>query len=218
MITNNYLNSNATPPRWNYDTFGYGFDITFLSRVEIFYDCVIFNYKWAHDGKERANQINQDRHFGGRILLLKEGEFNKKWIPSFVVGCSDPTAAGIKIGDYTSTSGNFNKYYAMVSKSFTTSIGLFRAHGGYVFNLHTKEDDEHWLLNGPVVAVTWVPVWLENRWFRPKIILEYDALTPNIGIIADIWDNRFEAMLELQNFKWFSFGLRFRLKLSGSEN
>ena len=28
-----------------------------------------------------------------------------------------------------------------------------------------------------------------------------------------VWDNRFEAMFELQNFQWVSFGLRYKLRL-----
>ena len=63
----------------------------------------------------------------------------------------------------------------------------------------------------------WQPVWLQNRWFFPKFILEYDAKNVNFGFISSIWDDRFEAMFCLQNFQWVSFGLRFKLRLKGSE-
>ena len=45
------------------------------------------------------------------------------------------------------------------------------------------------------------------------MILEYDSRTVNMGFIASIWENRFEAMFELQNFQWISFGLRYKLRL-----
>ena len=121
MITNNYVNKNALSSRaWGYDTFQYGFSLTFWSRLEVGYVCTIFDGKRKPRPSERDRvMFNQDRHFTGRIQLLKEGEFGLKWMPALVVGISDP-ATGRGGGDYTSSdvsaSGNafFNRNFAVL--------------------------------------------------------------------------------------------------------
>lgn len=221
MITNNFLNKHNTCSTgaygWNYHTFAYGIGITFFSRLEVGYVCVLFNGDWNPDAVDYRQRImkNQDRHFVGKVLLLKEGEV-WNWTPSIAIGVSDPvTGSG---GDYKdgnireAGNGYFNRYYAVASKHFQTTVGEIGAHFGYQFNVRK---DPHY--NAPCVGITWRPVWIENKWFSPRFIVEYDARTPNVGFIADIWDSRFEAMFELQNFQWVSFGLRFKLKLMGAE-
>ena len=64
--------------------------------------------------------------------------------------------------------------------------------------------------------------------FRPKLvqdfyyldyvdlIAEFDSRTFNIGMIASVWENRFELMFELQNLRWINFGARFLLKLKNT--
>lgn len=221
-ITNNFLNkhitSNASHNGWDYHTFGYGFGITFWSRLEVNYICTIFNGDWNPHAVTYREKIikNQDRHFAAKVLLLKEGEFGKSWIPALAIGVSDPVTStgGEYIGSDVTTDGNgfFNRMYIVATKHFTSSWGEIGASLGYQYNLR---QDPHY--NAPCAAVTWRPVWLQNRWFSPKFVLEYDSLTPNIGFLADIWDSRFQAMFELQNFQWVSFGLRFKLRLKGSE-
>ncbi len=43
--------------------------------------------------------------------------------------------------------------------------------------------------------------------------MEYDSRTLNAGAIASLWEGRFEAMFELQDFRWINFGLRFKVGL-----
>lgn len=224
MITNNFLNKNYLPNgtggefSWDYNTFGYGFNITFWSRLEIAYVCTIFNGEWSPGATTYRQKIvkNQDRHFAAKVLLLREGEFGKNWIPALAIGTSDPISG--TNGDYLdqkpSETGNgcFNRYYIVAAKHFQTSFGEIGAHAGYQYSVR-----KDWNRKGVIAGIDWRPVWLQNRWFSPKFILEYDANTPNIGFIADIWDDRFEAMFCLQNFQWVSFGLRFKLRLKGSE-
>lgn len=159
---------------------------------------------------------NQDRHFSAKVLALKEGEI-WKWTPSIAFGVSDPvTGSG---GDYIgsterieSSNGFFNRYYAVATKHFDTPWGVVGGHLGYQYS---KRVD--WNRKGVIAAVDWRPVWIQNRWFSPKFVLEYDANTVNFGFLSSIWDDRFEAMFCLQNFQWVSFGLRFKLRLKGSE-
>ena len=83
MITNNFLNRHAISPRgWGYDTFQYGLYVSLWERVEIGYVCTIFNDHWKNrQSREGVWMINQDRHFTGRVLLFREGDFGISWVP-----------------------------------------------------------------------------------------------------------------------------------------
>lgn len=219
MITNNFLNKNALPSSgWCYNTFQYGFYVSFWGRMEIGYVCTLFNDYWKGEQTRKGVwMINQDRHFTGRIRLLKEGEFGLKWIPSLVVGASDPFTGANASDDYTNldgvsgtANGYFNRLFIVMTKHFNTSWGQIGAHAGYQKNRRTD-----YSINGLCAGVDWKPVWIQNKGFldNMSVILEYDSRTVNMGFIASIWDNRFEAMFELQNFQWVNFGLRYKLRL-----
>lgn len=225
MITNNFLNKHSLPSAgWNYNTFQYGIYVSFWGRLEIGYVCTIFNGAWdPRPEEEKPYRLkilrNQDRHFVGRICLLREGEFGLKWIPSLVVGASDPisAASGGTIGDYTdldntSGSGNgyFNRIYVALTKHFTTSVGLLGIHAGYQYN---KRLD--YSINGPCAGINWEPIWLQQKGLLDGMdfIVEFDSRTVNTGMIASLWQNRFEVMFELQNFQWINFGIRYKLRL-----
>lgn len=225
MITNNFLNKNSLPTSgWNYNTFQYGIYVSFWERIEIGYVCTIYNGAWDPRSEEEKGYYwtimrNQDRHFVGRVCLLHEGDFGLSWIPSLVVGVSDPlTSVGIgEIGDYTnpdnvSGSGNgfFNRNYIVLSKHFNTSWGTIGAHAGYQFNKRTD-----YYINGPCAGLNWQPIWLMQNGLLDclNLIAEYDSRSFNIGMIASIWQNRFEAMFELQNFQWINFGIRYKLRI-----
>ena len=218
MITNNFLNQHSTAATWNYDTFQYGFYVSFWGRMEVGYVCTIFNGAWDPDSnKSYRREIirNQDRHFVGRVCLLREGEFGLKWMPALVVGVSDPvTGSG---GDYIKPEGSnvagngyFNRNYFVLTKHFTTPWGSLGVHVGYQFN-HRLD----YLINNPCAGVNWQPVWLQQKGIfdHLNLIAEYDSRTVNLGFIASVWDNRFEAMFELQNFRWINFGLRYKLRV-----
>lgn len=215
MITNNFLNEYSLSPRWGYNTFGYGFNLSVFKRLEIGYVCAIFDGKRHPDPSERdLIMFNQDRHFTAKALLLKEGEFGFSWLPALAVGFSDPftgSGGGEYIGsDVSGGSGNgyFNRYYIVATKHFNSKVGVIGTHFGYQYNLR---QDIHY--NGPCVAVDWVPVWLNKPNFSLKAIAEYDSRTFNIGFIASIWQDRFEAMFELMALKWVNFGVRYKLVL-----
>lgn len=219
MITNNFLNKHSLATSgWNYNTFQYGLSVSFWKRMEIGYVCTIFNGAWDPRPYKTERQTilrNQDRHFTGRICLLREGEFGLDWMPALVVGTSDPmTATG---GDYTDLgnvdgtgNGFFNRNFLVLSKHFSTPWGAVGAHAGYQFN--RRKD---YLINAPCAGLNWQPVWLQQKGLldRLDVIAEFDSRTFNLGIIASIWDNRFEAMFEIQNCSWINFGLRYKLRL-----
>lgn len=217
MITNNYLNKHSlSSVGWGYDTFQYGFSISFWGRMEIGYVCTIFDGVRKPNPTERDKIMkNQDRHFTGRLCLLREGEFGLAWMPALVVGISDPTT-GSRGGNYidadVSQYGNafFNRNFIVLSKNLPTAWGGVGVHAGYQFNMRRD-----YPINGPCVGVSWRPVWLDGRGILDNVnlIVEYDSRTPNIGFVASIWDNRFDVMFELQYFCWVNFGLRYKLRL-----
>lgn len=218
-ITNLYINKHALSTKWTYDTFSYGFSYTFWSRLEVGYVLTVFVGKWDKTAKtyQEKNIVNQDRHFTGRLQILKEGDFGLNWLPNIVVGMSDPaTSFGDEEGygsasQITSGNGYFNRTFAVASKEFNTAWGPLEAHIGYQYN--RRKD---YRINGPCAALSWKPMWLHNQFGflnDVKAIFEYDSRTPNIGFIASMFSNKFEAMFEVQNFRWINFGLRYNLKV-----
>jgi hypothetical protein len=201
MITNNFLNKNALPKSgWNYNTFQYGIYVSFWGRVEIGYVCTIFNGAWdPRPNKTYRQEImrNQDRHFTGRVCLLREGEFGLNWMPALVVGVSDPTtgAGGGEYitGDVTTGNGFFNRNFVVLTKHFSTPWGTLGAHAGYQFN--RRKD---YPINAPCVGVNWQPVWLQQK-----------GILDGLDVIAE-FDSR---TVKLQNFRWVNFGLRYKLRI-----
>lgn len=217
MITNSYLNKHHLASNmWGYDTFSYGFDITFWSRLEIGYVCVIFDGKRRPNGTARDKiMFNQDRHFLARFNVLREGEL-WKYAPSIVVGISDPVT-GAGGGDYTDgnigkvrNNGFFNRMYVVATKHFDTPWGNVGVNAGYQYNLRRNP---HY--NAPCAAVTWEPVWIQNLALqnRFRLIAEYDSLTFNMGFVAGIWKDHFDAMFEWHNLRWVNASLRYKVIL-----
>lgn len=215
MITNNFMNKHSISQwYWGYHTFEYGLNINLWSRLEIGYVCVLL------DGKRKANpgdrdliMFNQDRHFNAKVLLVREGDFGVEWLPAMAIGVSDPISAAMS-SDYSNpnvsgdSNGFFNRCYFVATKHFNTSIGTLGTHLGYQYNQRTD-----FPMNGPCAAIDWVPVWLNKPNFTLKAIAEYDSRTFNVGFIATIWQDRFEAMFELMALKWVNFGIRYKLHL-----
>ena len=106
------------------------------------------------------------------------------------------------------SNGFFNRYYAVATKHFPTKIGIIDAHLGYQYNKRTD-----FPMTGPCAAIDWVPKWLDTPKFSLKAIAEYDSRTFNVGVIASIWKDRFEAMFELMSMKWIKAGIRYKLVL-----
>lgn len=222
MISNSFLNKNYLPYRkgnpymWGYNTFGYGFSITFWSRLEVAYILTIFNGAWNPQAKTWRSKImkNQDRHFAARFQVLKENEFDLNWMPSVVIGVSDPTTGGGGGGYFDDKSkivsnGFFHREYVAATKHFNTPWGEIGAHAGYQL---TRRRD--FIKPGPMAAVTWNPVWLNqpDQFLSSfRLIGEYDAETINIGFSTSVWKDHFEGWFCLQNCQWVSAGLRYKL-------
>ena len=215
MITNNFLNKHTLSTRWGYHTFGYGFNITIFSRIEVTYAMAIFDGKRHPNPSERdLIMFNQDRHFSTKLLVLREGEFQRDWVPSLAVGVCDPVSGYKGGGSYiegdvtTNTNGFFNRMYIVATKHFNTPYGVLAGHLGYQWNL--REDPRY---NAPCAAVSWDPVWLDREFVSVKLIAEYDARTFNVGLIASLYHDHFDLMFDLQAMKWVTAGIRYKLIL-----
>lgn len=209
MITNNYMNAHTLPSEaWGYDTFGYGINLTFWQRLEVYYACVLFDGKRKPNGTDRDKiMFNQDRHLGFKAQLLRTGDFGKNWLPDIAIGVNDFDIELFTGGN--AVNNFFSRVYAVASKRFTTKLGDVGTHLGYQFNNWT-----YYSLSGPMAAVDWMPVWLQKEnVVRTKLIAEYDARTFNIGAIVSLWKDHIDAMVELQAMKWVSAGIRFKTVL-----
>lgn len=214
MIGGNFLNKENLPnKRWYYNTFNYYMNITFLSRIEISYICTLVKGipNSSYWPKETWNKfVNQDRHFAARLQVLKENEF-WEYMPSVVLGVNDPTT-GAGGGDYASMSvegagnGYFNRWYMAMTKHFNTPYGEI---GGHIAYLYNKRTDYH--LNGPAIGVNFRPAVHPDL----NIIAEYDSKTFNVGAIYSLWHDHFNVMVEMQEGRYFSGGIVYKVNLLG---
>ena len=220
MITNNFVNQEYLPSSgWDYNTFTYGFSITFWKRLEVAYTMTIFNDHWSPNPITPTTRglwmVNQDRHFAARFQLLKEGEL-WSWTPSIVAGISDPVTGGANdyLDDNVGETGNgyFNRMYLAATKHISTGWGRVGVTAAY---LYTRRSD-FLKSNRPTAGLTWEPVW-PNRGdsfltsFR--LIAEYDTRNVNLGLTASVFRDHFEAMVCLEGCKYINAGLRYKLVL-----
>lgn len=214
VIGGNFLNKHNLPNEnwWGYDTYNYFINITFFSRLEISYICTLVQGKkngfhWPEFTYGKF--VNQDRHFAARLQLVKEGEWWKH-MPSIVVGGNDPTTGGgidyIDMGVSGSSNGYFNRWYIAMTKHFNVLWGELGVHAAYLYN---KRSD--YPLNGPALGVNFRPNCHKNL----NLIAEYDAKTINVGATYALWADHFNFLIELQDGKYVSAGLVYKVNLLG---
>ena len=216
MLGGNLLHKNNIPNRswWgNYNTYNYFINITLFNRIEVAYICTLVQGKnnayWPQ--QTWGKFVNQDRHFAGKIQLVKEGEWWKH-MPAIAVGVSDPTTGGTA-GDYSdmhvSGSGNgfFNRYFAAITKHFhIKNAGELGLHVTYLKNKRTD-----YPLNGLGWGINFRPDFHKNL----NVIVEHDTKTLNVGAIYSLWADHFNFLFELQDGKYVSCGLVYKVNLKG---
>lgn len=216
MIGGNFLNKHNLPSNWwwGYNTYNYYINITFFERIEIAYICTLVQgkpnngYHWPEHTWGKF--VNQDRHFAGKIQLVKEGEWWKH-MPAIAIGVSDPTTgSGTDYSDLAvSGNGNgfFNRWFAAVSKHFhIKNAGELGVHATYLYNKRTD-----YPLNGVALGVNFRPNFHKNL----NIIVEHDTKTLNVGAIYSLWADHFNFLFELQEGKYVSAGLVYKVNLKG---
>ena len=141
--------------------------------------------------------------------MIKEGEW-WEYMPSIVLGVNDPTTGGIN--DYItgnvdgSSNGYFNKWYIAVTKHFDTLWGELGIHAAYLRNRRTD-----YPLNDPAFGINFRPIFHKNL----NIIAEYDAKTFNVGATYALWADHFNFLFELQDWKYVSAGIVYKVNLLG---
>lgn len=216
VIGGNFLNKHNLPSNywWGYDSYNYFLNITFLDRIEISYICTLVK------GQKRINYwpqqtwgkfVNQDRHFAGKIQLVKEGEWWKH-MPAIAMGVNDPTTGAQPDGYYyggvkESGNGYFNRWYVAMTKHFPIKgVGEIGVHAAYLYNKRTD-----YPLNGPAFGLNFKPNFHKNL----NLIAEYDAKTINVGATYSLWADHFNFLFELQEGKYISAGLVYKVNLKG---
>lgn len=213
MVGGNLLNKHNIPNKswWgDYNTYNYYVNITLFGRIEVNYICTLVQGKpngfWPDFTYGKF--VNQDRHFAGKIQVVKEGELWKH-MPAIAVGVSDPTTGGndyLEMDVAGDSNGFFNRWYVAMTKHFDFPYGKLGIHAAYLYNKRTD-----YPLNGPAFGVNFRPHFHKNL----NIIAEYDAKTINVGAIYSLWADHFNLLFELQEGKYISAGLVYKVNLKG---
>lgn len=215
MLGGGYLNSHATPARWNYNTWNYYINITFFPWLEVAYTCTIFD-EWISNRK--VHMMNQDRNFSGRLRLWKEGWW-KEWTPQIVIGGNDVLHGSAEGGNIGAVEGNgiggntfFQRYYVAATKHIDW-YGQWGIHAAYVYS---KRIGHKW--NGPTFGVDYqFALAPTNGWAKAvnglNLIAEYDSKFFNVGAKYSIWKDHINVVGELRDCKYPSVGVYFKVHL-----
>lgn len=214
MLGGNMLHKYNVPNRnwWgDYNTYNYYINLTIFDRIEMSYICTLVQGKpngfWPDFTFGKF--VNQDRHFAGKIQLTKEGEWWKH-MPAIAVGVSDPTTGSG--GDYlnmdTKGGGNayFHRWFAAITKHFHIPYGELGLHATYL-----KNERLDYPLNGLGWGINFRPDFHKNL----NLIIEHDTKTLNVGAIYSLWADHFNFLFELQDGKYVSCGLVYKVNLKG---
>jgi len=190
-IGGNFLNTKMTPDTWDYNTFNFFLNVTFLPFME----AAITNT--AFDLYNEGKFTNVDRAICVRFRILKE----RRYTPSIVIGSNDVitttnVSSGINLGN---NSGNkyFGTHYLALSKHLDISGNTLGFHAAYNIISSKKQSLESPLSGG----VTFSPSFLKKL----NLIAEYDTRNINLGGNLLIFNHIYIQMF-VMDFKYLSFG------------
>lgn len=224
MIGGNYLNTHATPDMWYYDTWNYYINITLLPFLEVGYDMTLLkgSHLFKKFPKIRRSAYhrwaNQDRNFSARLRVIKEGQF-WEWMPQVVIGGNDILHTfshkdDSKIGITPMGNGYWGRFYLAITKHFSfEGIGELGAHFAWMYN--ERRDFKY---KGPGMGANF-HFGVNDEQLGGKLlngldlIAEYDSRSINAGMRYSIWKDHINLMAELNEFKYFSGGVIFKLFL-----
>ena len=228
LFGGNYLNTHPLSTHFRSSEVGYTFNyyinITIFPWLEVSYICTLVHAD--HGSTYFPEQswgkfTNQDRAFSARLRLWKEGWW-KEWTPQIVLGLDDPTSheayggGAIKFDEDGMQNNHFTRYYLAATKHFSfTGVGTLGVHAAYVdyracwfphyrrpaagvnfkFNLLPEDNLAVKALNGL------------------DLMAEYDARTVNIGAHYQLWKDHINLIAELNDGKYFSGGIYFKIHL-----
>lgn len=227
MLGANMTDKNMLSPYWgrskeyNPYTYNYYINITFFPWLEVAYTCTLV--KGAHNSSYWPEQtwgkfVNQDRAFSGRLRLWKEGWW-KEWTPQIVAGAIDPVnhedhgGGDVELGG--GNTSHLTMFYLAATKHFDfKEIGTLGCHLTYVDKRWNRDDN----YKRPAVGVNFkfeLPdaAFLNKALNGLNLMAEYDARTMNVGFNYSVWKDRFNLTAALNDGKYLSAGVYFRISL-----
>lgn len=225
-----WLNKEATPARWDYNTYNYYIDVTLFDFLEISYDLTLFSGKAIADRYQLPESIfkkwtNQDRNFSARLRLVREGQF-WDWMPQVVIGGNDVahTIDSNKISDGAGVwnkeggNGSFGRIYLAMTKHLDfQNWGRLGVHAALMSNDKKKSDYRY---KGLGVGADFRFQTGEDRNGILHQLLngldlkaEYDSRNVNVGFTEYLFKDRFELTTELYACKYPSVGVTYKVKL-----
>ena len=228
MFGGNILNKNMMPPRWNNTdythTYNYYVNITFFPWLEIAYTCTLVKGREIESSywpqSTWGKFVNQDRNFSGRLRLWKEGWW-KDWTPQIVLGANDPGSfnayggGSISFDKSGNTSHHFNRYYIAVTKHIDFSaIGNLGIHAAYCYSIKDASLSYTGIAAGANFKFCLPTEALWAKFFNGlNLMAEYDTRHINVGFNYAIWKEYINLIAELNNGKYFSGGVFFKVHL-----
>lgn len=212
-------------------TYNYYVNLTMFPWMEVSYICTI-NYA-THGSTYFPPQTwgkytNQDRQFSGRLRLWKEG-WERWWTPQVVFGVDDATSHVHYGGGNTEFGGGQNNYFTRFYLAATKhqefeNYGILGVHAAYVIG-RGKGNGGYY--SGPALGVNFRFNLPEGgagllgdddfSWQQlvnsTEPMIEYDARTINIGSAFHVWKDRINAIVELNDGKYFSAGIYYKVQL-----
>jgi len=178
MAGANYLPTDMTPERWDYNTGNYYINITFLPFFEFSYRMTLLKNPTYDEFRE------QDRSFSARLRLLKE----KKYRPAIVVGGNDL---------YTSSSSDNNQYFGNIYGVSTKNIEWNNQLIGLTFG-YAPEIERNKTITGIFGGISYTP----SQRLPLQLYAEYDTKAFNFGASGIVLKHvKLYALLnDFQNF------------------
>ena len=221
LFGGSFLNKNMTPsPQWNYDTYNYYVNITFFPWLEISYDLTLNQGKPGKYWPKRTwgKFVNQDRQFGARFRLWKEGWYYD-WTPQVVFGTNDPgsherNGGGKIIIDDDHNTNHYTRFFLAATKHLTfEGVGEIGAHAALIYS---REDNNYF--TRPAFGANFELQLLETdkwqKWVNGLNLMgEFDGEGINVGASYKIWRDNINVIAELHECKYFSGGIYFKLHL-----
>lgn len=205
-------------------TFNYYMNMTFFPWLEVGYTCTL-NY--ANEGstyfpeQSWGKYTNQDRSFNFRLRAWKEGWW-KTWTPQVVIGADDPgthdSYGGGGISNRDQNGGNcfFTRYYIAATKHVEfNNLGMLGVHLAWVWDRPATWKHH----NRPAAGVNFRFGLPAQESLGAKIVnglnlmAEYDARTCNVGFEYSFWKDHINLVAELNDGRYFSGGIYFKVHL-----
>lgn len=228
MFGGSILDKHPLPGYWsgkqyNHHTFNYYVNITFFPWLEVAYTCTLV--KGAYNSSYWPEStwgkfVNQDRSFHGRLRLWKEGWW-KDWTPQIVLGANDPGShaenggGGITTGGEDGNHNYLTRYYLAATKHFDfKNVGQLGVHAAFIVG--NAMTDEHY--KRPAFGANFQFITTgSSLWNKVlnglNLMAEYDARTINVGGSYSIWKDHINLIAELNDGKYFSGGVFFKVHL-----